>query len=122
MASMSFDKHRRSLEALDAILSAIDEIEGFIDGKGRQAFLSDRKLLLAVTHLVMIIGEASKDLAEGIAERRPEIPWKQVRDMRHRIAHEYLAVDSQLVWDVAANDLAPLKAALISERDYLTSC
>ncbi len=119
---MSFDKHRRSLEALDAILSAIDEIEGFIDGKGRQAFLSDRKLLLAVTHLVMIIGEASKDLAEGIAERRPEIPWKQVRDMRHRIAHEYLAVDSQLVWDVAANDLAPLKAALISERDYLTSC
>ena len=119
---MSFDRRRRSLEALDAIVSAIAEIEDFIVGKDRKAFLSDRRTLLAVTHLVMIIREASKDLAEGIAERRPEIPWKQVRDMRHRIAHEYLSVDSQLVWDVATNDLAPLKTALLAERDYLTSC
>lgn len=122
MASMSFDRHRRSLEALDAILSAIAEIEGFILGKDRKVFLSDRKTLLAVTHLVMVIGEASKDLAEGIAERRPDIPWKQVRDMRHRIAHEYLSMDAQLVWDVATNDLAPLRIALLAERDYLTSC
>jgi uncharacterized protein with HEPN domain len=42
--------------------------------------------------------------------------------MRHRIAHEYLSVDFRLVWDVATNDLAPLRAALLKERDFLTSC
>ncbi len=92
---MSFAKKKRAEEALDAILSAIDEIGEFIGGK---------------------------DLLDGTAERRPEIPWKQVRDMRHRIAHEYLSVDFRLVWDVATADLAPLRLALLKERDYLTSC
>ncbi len=119
---MSFAEKKRAIEALDAILSSIGEIGEFIDGKDRQSFLADRKTSLAVTHLVMMIGEASKDLLDGIAERRPEIPWKQVRDMRHRIAHEYLSVDFELVWDVATADLAPLRAALIKERDFLTSC
>ncbi len=119
---MSFAENKRATEALDAILSAIDEIGEFVGGLGRESFLADRKTALAVTHLVMMIGEASKDLLDGIAERRPEIPWKQVRDMRHRIAHEYLSVDFRLVWDVAVNDLAPLRAALLKERDFLTSC
>ncbi|WP_096701573.1 HepT-like ribonuclease domain-containing protein [Magnetospirillum sp. 15-1] len=119
---MSFAERRRATEALDAILSAIDEIGEFVGGRDRESFLMDRKTSLAVTHLVMMIGEASRDLLDGIAERRPEIPWKQVRDMRHRIAHEYLAVDFRLVWDVATNDLASLRAALLKERDFLTSC
>ncbi|MBI3444946.1 MAG: DUF86 domain-containing protein [Magnetospirillum sp.] len=118
---MSFDKRRRATEALDAIVSAIDEIGEFIVGQDRRSFQTDRKTALAVTHLVMMIGEASRDLLDGIAERRPEIPWRQVRDMRHRIAHEYLAVDFELVWDVASTDLAPLRAALLRERDFLTS-
>jgi uncharacterized protein with HEPN domain len=119
---MSFDRGKRARDALDAMVSAIDETEDFLSGKDRKSFLSDRRTVLAVTHLVMMIGEASKDLLDGIAERCPEIPWRQVRDIRHRIAHEYLATDFELVWDVAVNDLAPLRAALLKERDFLTSC
>lgn len=119
---MSFDRRQRAREALEAMLSAIDEIADFIAGQDRRTFGDDRKTALAVTHLVMMIGEAAKDLPDGITERRPEIPWKQVRDMRHRIAHEYLSVDFRLVWDVASTDLAPLRAALLKERDFLTSC
>jgi uncharacterized protein with HEPN domain len=42
--------------------------------------------------------------------------------MRNILAHEYGKADPHQIWVVATNDLAPLKAALLAERDYLTSC
>ena len=122
MASRSFDPTERALAAVDAALSAIAEIDGFVAGLSLSRFLADRKTTLAVTHLVQIIGEAMKDMTTGIEERQPAIPWRQVRDMRHRIAHEYHSVDFQMIWDVATTDLAPLRLALIAERATLTSC
>ena len=78
--------------------------------------------VLAVMHLIMIIGEAAKNLASGIEARCPDIPWRDIRSMRDRIVHEYGTTNPRMVWQVATNDLAPLRIALIAERDYLTSC
>lgn len=119
---MSSDADGRALGRVDDILAAISEIEGFIVGRGKTDFVVDRIRVLAVTHLIMIIGEAAKNLAAGIEERQPEIPWRDVKSMRDRIVHEYGSISPRLVWDVATTDLAPLRTALISERDYLTSC
>ncbi|MDO8607651.1 MAG: DUF86 domain-containing protein [Phaeospirillum sp.] len=120
--SVSFERNKRALEAVEVTLSAIGEIEGFIAEVFSSRFRAAGKLMLAVTHLVQIIGEVTKDMADGIEDRQPGIPWRQVRDMRYRIAHEYLSVDFRMVWDVATTDLAPLRLAQIAERDYLTSC
>jgi uncharacterized protein with HEPN domain len=70
----------------------------------------------------MIIGEAAKHLAPGIEERYPDIPWRDVRSMRDRIVHEYGTINPRLVWRIATNDLAPLRLAMMAERDFLTSC
>ena len=118
---MSSEERERAVQRVDDILDSIAEIEGFIAGLGEQAFLADRKCVLAVTHLIMIIGEAAKNLAPGLEDRRSEIPWRDVRSMRDRIVHEYGSINPRLVWRIATNDLAPLKAALLAERDYLTS-
>jgi uncharacterized protein with HEPN domain len=40
------------------------------------------------------------------------LPWNQIVGMRHRLAHAYFHVDLDLVWDVMANDLGPLLAAV----------
>ncbi len=121
---MSFDREvcERALARVDDMLGAIIEIEGFIRGLDRRGFLSDRRTELAVTHLIMIIGEAAKHLASGTEERHPSVPWRDVRSMRDRIVHEYGTVNPRMVWDVATTDLAPLRAALVKERDFLTSC
>jgi uncharacterized protein with HEPN domain len=119
---MSSRQQGCAAERVEDILAAISEIEGFVAGRSEAGFITDRIRVLAVTHLIMIIGEAAKNLAPGIEERRPEIPWRDVKSMRDRIVHEYGSINPRLVWDVATADLAPLKVALLAERDWLTSC
>jgi uncharacterized protein with HEPN domain len=119
---MSSDETERAAQRVNDILASIAEIEGFLSGLGESAFLADRKCVLAVTHLIMIIGEAAKNLAPGVEARHPEIPWRDVRSMRDRIVHEYGTINPRLVWRIATNDLAPLRLAMMAERDFLTSC
>jgi uncharacterized protein with HEPN domain len=42
----------------------------------------------------------------------PGIPFKRIRGMRNRIAHDYGAVDFKIVWTVTQTELEPLIAAL----------
>lgn len=45
-----------------------------------------------------------------LVTRRP--PWKQIIGMRNIISHEYLSVDTELVFDITREELAPLLADL----------
>jgi uncharacterized protein with HEPN domain len=45
-------------------------------------------------------------------EQHPEIPWRAIVGMRHRVVHDYLHVDEDVVWDVVTGDLEPLVAGL----------
>ena len=45
-------------------------------------------------------------------ERQQEfstIPWRQIIGMRHKIIHEYFAVQTETVWDVVKNDIPTLR-------------
>lgn len=57
-----------------------------------------------------IIGEASRQASEALREKHSQIPWPAIIGMRNRIAHDYLSVDLDIVWDVAATDpLSPIR-------------
>lgn len=118
----SVPERSRYLHRVDDIIDAIDRIEAFIGRTGKSAFLADAVLVSAVTYQLFIIGEAARHLAAGVEERHPLIPWREMRGMRNIIAHEYGAVDSEVVWEVSITDLATLRLAMIAERDFLTSC
>ncbi len=107
---------------IEDILAAIDRIEAFLDRRSEAVFIKDEILVSAVTYQLFIIGEASTHLPPDIAERHPSVPWKEMRGMRNVIAHEYGSVDARIVWQVATTNLAPLRLALLAERDWLTSC
>jgi uncharacterized protein with HEPN domain len=69
-------------------------------------------LALAVPHAVEIVGEAAGHVSRSFCEAHPEIPWSEVTGMRHRIVHDYFAVDYQRLWDTVRGDLPPLIAQL----------
>ena len=41
------------------------------------------------------------------------MPWAKIIGMRHRIAHEYGAVNYRIVWIVVHEDLPALRASLV---------
>ena len=38
----------------------------------------------------------------------PEIPWTEIIGMRHKVVHDYLGVDEDIVWQVVTDDLPSL--------------
>ena len=83
-----------------------------IAGKGRKDFDDDENLRLALTHLIQVIGEAARQVSEPFRQMRPAIPWAKIIGMRHRVVHDYMHVDYDLVWGVVTRDLPPLVNAL----------
>jgi uncharacterized protein with HEPN domain len=81
-------------------------------GRSRDDFERDETLALALTHLVQVIGEAARRVQPDFVALHPEIPWRAIIGMRHRVVHQYLYVDRDIVWDVVAKDLEPLAALL----------
>ena len=78
----------------------------------RDAYDANENLRLALIHLVQVIGEAGRRVSQEFAESHPEIPWAEIIGMRHKVVHDYLGVDEDIVWQVVTEDLPKLVAAL----------
>lgn len=83
---------------LKDILDAMGSIEKFIENMDFGEFKSDDKTASAVIRKFEIIGEAAKQIPAEIAQKYPEIPWKEMAGMRDRLIHFYFGIDHKLVW------------------------
>ena len=83
-----------------------------VTGCQRQRFDSNNDLRLALAHLIQTIGEAARHVSPNFQEKHKTIPWAKVIGMRHKIVHDYMHVDYDLVWDVATLELPALIDAL----------
>ena len=96
----------------DAV-GACDEISGFVSGWSRDEFLRNRGYQLIVWKLVEIVGEALRQGEEHESTLRTRIPeLRDVINTRNRIVHGYDSVDFELLWDIATNQVPPLRARI----------
>ena len=94
---------------LKHILGSIKNIEEYISGFDFESFSNDKKTVAAVIRELEIIGEASNNLSDEFKAGRPEIPFRDITDMRNILAHEYFGVNKKVVWNTATEDLKNLK-------------
>jgi uncharacterized protein with HEPN domain len=85
---------------------------GKVERTARADFDADENLRLAVAHLIQIIGEAASRVSSVFREANPDIPWSEVIGMRHKIVHDYLGLDYDIVWEVVIRDLPVLAGKL----------
>jgi len=69
-------------------------------------------LVLALTRLVEIVGEAASRVSEPTRVSIPEVPWAQLRGMRNRLVHAYDRVDEDILWSTIVDNFPPLIAQL----------
>lgn len=79
------------------------------------SFAKDTKTQDAVTRRLEIIGEAVKSLdkmAPEIFASHPEVPWKNIKGMREKLAHDYDTVSVPILWNTATQELPLLREAV----------
>jgi uncharacterized protein with HEPN domain len=94
---------------------AATDAVGFIEGMSQTKFLADKRTQQAVVMRLIVLGEA----ATKVMDRHPEfaamqtqVPWRNMRGMRNRIAHGYFEIDLDVVWDTVRIALPELLVAL----------
>jgi uncharacterized protein with HEPN domain len=102
----------RDLVYVGHMLDMAQKAVGKTQALSRSTYEADENLRLALTHLVQIIGEAARNVSRDFCDEHTEIPWADIIGMRHKVVHDYLGVDEDIVWQVVTEDLPKLVSAL----------
>jgi uncharacterized protein with HEPN domain len=101
------------------ILDAVAAIEEYTQ-EGKEAFLSDRKTQDAVMRNLEVIGEAAKNIPAEFRAAHAEVPWREAAALRDVLIHKYFGVDLQIVWEVVAKNLPPLKEKIAQALEAIS--
>ena len=83
-----------------------------VAGKTRADYDADIVLRLALAHLVQSVGEAARRVSPVLQHANPDIPWRNIVGIRHKVVHDYFYVDFDIIWDVVTTDLPALMSRL----------
>lgn len=100
---------------LEHMQQAAADAIGFVEGMSRAEFLVDKRTQQAVVMSLIVLGEAATKvmaLYPDFANAHIQIPWRNMRGMRNRIAHGYFDINLEVVWDTVQTALPPVAAAL----------
>ena len=90
---------------LEDIARAANKIAGFISGTSKEAFHGDEKTQLAILHLFVLIGEAARRLSDEARAMDVDESLRKAIATRNIIVHQYDAVDVDIVWQTALEDI-----------------
>jgi uncharacterized protein with HEPN domain len=97
---------------LGQIVEFANEIAALLATRTRKDLDSNREFRRALERCVELIGEAAARLPENWRASHAEIPWRQIIAMRNVMIHGYDVVVSDVLWDVATNDVPKLREAI----------
>ena len=87
----------------------------FTEGMSQDDFLADKRTQQAVIMSLIVLGEAATKVMDrypDFANQHAQVPWRNMRGMRNRIAHGYFDINLGLVWDTVQTALPPLAISL----------
>jgi uncharacterized protein with HEPN domain len=93
---------RHMLDAIDRVVEAIERVK--VEEFNRDWMIQD-----AIIHELQILGEAAGRVSRDFTDRHPEVPWQKVTGLRHKIVHDYFALDLKIVWDTARLDVPAVR-------------
>lgn len=94
---------------LEHILTAIDNVFEFLEGKSQEDLVSDKLLFFGVVKNIEIVGEAANNLTKELQIKHPEVDWASVIGMRHVLVHDYYNINPHIAWHTAQNNLPLLR-------------
>jgi len=102
------------------VQDCIARIRDYTQG-GKTEFMENGMVQDAVLRNLEIMGESVKKLPDAWKQSQPQVEWVKVGDFRNVLAHDYLDVDLDIVWNIIENYLPGLAVA-VGKRWGVSRC
>jgi uncharacterized protein with HEPN domain len=101
----------------EAILALEDEVTVGVElADDETAFRADWRIRYAAERVVERVFQAAGDLPEELQERYfGDDGFRALRGMRNRLAHNYLDIDDEILWESVNNDLPTVRDRLAAD-------
>jgi len=86
------------------MIEAAQQALAFAEGHTEADLDHDRMLNFAMVRAVEIVGEAAARISKVTLQRYPEVQWSVIIGMRHRVAHGYLDIQHDILWNTVTRD------------------
>jgi uncharacterized protein with HEPN domain len=90
-----------------------------VSGRTRADLDGDKQLRGSVLYYMVVIGEACSRISSGLKQQFPNVEWSDATAMRNHLAHGYFALNLDIVWETAVQDLPRLKQEIVAIQKAL---
>lgn len=80
----------------------------YTEGLDQDGFVADERTYDATLRNLELLGEAVSHIPDEVCTEYPTIPWRNIAGTRNRVAHGYLGLDNDTLWDIIQNDIPAL--------------
>lgn len=94
----------RLKDMLEAALRVVHSLKG-VDVA---TFLADQDKRDATVYRLQVIGEAAYHLSDALMKKYPDVEWFKIQGLRHKIVHDYYALDDETIHHIAVDYVPPL--------------
>ena len=99
---------QRQADALAHIVEHCRAAVELATGLAADDLRRDRRSRFAFIYCVGVTGEAAGRLGPQVHAASPQVPWRLVTGMRHRLVHDYDHVNLDVLWSVVTRDVPAL--------------
>lgn len=111
----------RDIDRLRHIDECIGHVMDFLQGKTFEEMKNNVMCYHAVVYNIMIIGEAANLLTKEFRNEHPEVPWREIVDMRNVLVHGYFTTSALFIWETYTKDLPPLREQVLRYINELSN-
>jgi uncharacterized protein with HEPN domain len=100
-----FEYIKMYCEKIDEVLKEFD----YSKEKFFENYLFSAAISFSIFQSTELITQVQKKYPEFVKEYAENLEWRQIVGMRNRIAHDYIGINLDIVWEVATTEIPVLK-------------
>ncbi len=85
-----------------------EKVLSYTEGLDQDAFFANGLTYDATLRNLELIGEAATHIPNEVREAHPDIQWRNIIGTQNRLAHGYLGIDNDVIWDIIQTDVPNL--------------
>ena len=98
----------RSRVAIVKMINYADEVVSFTKDVSYDEFSNNRLVIAACVFNLSQIGELVKLVDKKLIDKYKNIKWVAIKNLRHRIVHDYEGIQIDLIWQIIKENIPTL--------------